>query len=202
MRDSNLSNRTDMNTRQDGQNETTGPEVHGPDDSGPGATRREAHTNTEKLREENRRLQEALAISEAGRERLLGELMEMLGQARTHREEILRLREMVSREKARRAQEEAARVHSEVDMLEGLLDAAYTQLRERGITEPLEFVITRKAIDLAERLPDRFTFDTAYERYVELEQERVDHLLQQLLKSGVLRQKGSKFEKTGERPYF
>lgn len=97
---------------------------------------------------------------------------------------------------------ELAQEREEIRQLERLLEAAYTQIQEHGIEEPASFPITRKAVALAESLPEEFDFDAAHGAYLELEEEAVAKLLQQLVQNGVLTQEGLTFVKTGRKPYF
>ena len=103
-------------------------------------------------------------------------------------------------------QEQLGDAEKALEMSAGHLAEAYEKLHAAGISKRFEFDISHPAIDLLERLPQRFSFNDAHGQVAtgggDLDQSDVAKLLKELIDEGCVRQSGDHFEKTDHRPFF
>ena len=130
-----------------------------------------------------------------------------------------RLREELSQRTAELKETKAALHHSEEALREErahseglgrLLDDAYERLREAGLTDSLDFPVSRDAIRLYEEIDTPASFDEIMELAtgeLECETEEAATLLAELVEEGVLARSGrsegrSRYVTTGHEPFF
>lgn len=116
----------------------------------------------------------------------------------------LRRRNEALRKELRHYKEELHLLEMHNRTLERLLDEAYDRLEAAGLTDPLEFPISREAIRLFEALPDRFTFDelTDVAEVQELNAEAGAEHLRTWIDEEMIVQTNDGYRKTGRKPYF